>query len=95
LILSDMHAFIILIHLNLSILIHIFVILLIEHNMELQSTNNRLGQSSYRQNLLDTMAKSSIKYIYFYLDVIKLEVSYMLVQVHLRSTLCKMMKTPN
>ena len=61
--------------------------------MELQITNERLAQSSYRQNLLEVMAKSSIKYTCFHKDVNRLEDSYRQGQDHRRSTLCTMTKT--
>jgi len=61
--------------------------------MELQLTNDRLAQSSYRQNLLHAMAKSSIKYTCFHKGASRLEDSYMRDQEHRRSTLRTMTKT--
>jgi hypothetical protein len=48
--------------------------------MELQLNNDRLAQSLYRKNLLDAIAKSSIKYTFFHKDVKTLEDSYIQAQ---------------
>ena len=52
--------------------------------MEVQQTNDKMGHSSYRKNLLDAMAKSSIKYVNYHKDATKPETSSMLVPDHHR-----------
>jgi len=63
--------------------------------MEVQQTNDNHGQSLYRQNLLDAMATSSIKYLNRDLDAIKFEDSSMLAQDRPKSISCIMIKMPN
>lgn len=63
--------------------------------MEVQQNSDKLGQSSYRLNLLDAMAKSSIKYLKHHVDATKSEALSMPAQDHQRSISCRMTKMPS